>query len=295
MARKAKHTRPAGYTEERAKFWCVSVRVIQLWLKKFIPVDDPRKMIAWYATLPAKSQSKLTPSFRRRVTELRLQIDRAPASAVRGKSLPGDPEFAAFEEQYTAGDSADKTTLADLKKQFGFYLFKQRACTARQDDAGASEAGRQLTALGGVIHDMELRAQKLGRDLGDLVPRRVLEDTARTIGYHLLRCADALLAELVTALTRCDPGGAPLGPAEVRAIAEPIVLDAAVLQPIVRASFGDNPAAPPDWLVAALRAGLADVLENVPPHAPAPASPISGPSLADPAPAPAAPPPPVTP
>lgn len=263
MARKAKHTRPAGYTSDRAKFWKVSRRVVQLWLKKNVPVDDVAKMVAWYAAMPAKSQSKLTPAFRRRVTELRIEAE----TAASGSSFDGDPEFARFNEEYSAGEAQDKTTLADLKKQFAFYLFKQRQCTARNDQAGASEAMRQLTQLSSVIHDMELRAQKLGRDLGDLVPRRVLEDIAHTLGYHLLRCADAMLAELIVALTRRDPSGAPLGREEIRALVEPIVLTASVVQPIVRAAHGDNPAAPPDWLVAALHAGLAEVLENPPPAA----------------------------
>jgi hypothetical protein len=271
--KKAKHTRPPGYTAERAKFWRVSLRVAQLWQRKAVPIHDTANMIAWYAALPAASQSKLTPAFRRRVTELRLAADRAAtAPGSPPTAHDGDAEFAAFEKDYAAGAQHDKTTLADLKKQFAFYLYKQRQCTARNDQAGASEAMRQLTQLSSVIHDMELRAQKLGRDLGDLVPRRVLETTARTIAYHLLRCADTLIADLIAALTRRDPTGAPLTAEEIRQLAEPIILSASVVQPIVRASYGDNPAAPPDWLVAAFHAGIADVLENPPALKPSPSA-----------------------
>ncbi len=48
---------------------------------------------------------------------------------------------------------------------------------------------------------------------------------------------------------------------EVRAIAEPLFLTAIVFQPMVRALEGDHPARPPSWLVAALRAGVDEVVE----------------------------------
>jgi hypothetical protein len=230
---------------------------MQLWLRKEVPVESTEKMIAWYAGLPGSHQSRLTPDFRKRVTELRIEL------AQGSKNPLSDPEFEAFEKSYSKGEINDQTALADLKKQFAFYQFKQRACSARKDEAGASAALNQLKDLGSVIHDMELRAQKLGRDLGDLVPRSDLETPARFIAYHLMRCADSSINELVKALTRADPTGAPLTPEEIRALIDPILLNAFVLQPIRRASTGENTSAPPPWLVAALEAGLAEVLENI--------------------------------
>jgi len=260
--RKSAHTRPAGYTAARAKHWCVSVRVMQQWLKRNVPVDDDAAMVQWWARLSPASQNKLSAPFRRRITEVRLALERL---ADDDNPLPGDPDWAAFKsaeaEQTVPGD---KTALADLKRQFQFYLFKQRACTSRNDAAGASDCTRQLTALGGIIHDMELRDQKLGRDLGDLVPRSTLEAAARHIAYHLLRCADSTLAAITAALTRRDPSGAPLLAEEIAVLIEPILLDRHILQPITLAANGNNPAAPPDWLVKALHAGLADVLETTP-------------------------------
>ena len=49
----------------------------------------------------------------------------------------------------------------------------------------------------------------LGRDMGDLVPRKDLETPARFLGYHLLRCADAALASLAKAITERDPALPP--------------------------------------------------------------------------------------
>lgn len=231
---------------------------MQGWLAKGRPVESTEKMIAWYAGLTSAQQSRLTQDFRSRVTELRL----VRPAADGGKSASLDPEYADFERVYQQGGITDQTALAELKKQAAFYQYKQRACSSRNDHAGASAALNQLKDLAGVIHDMELRAQKLGRDLGDLVPRKTLEDPARFLGYHLLRCADAAREQIVAALRVSDPAASPLLPEEIRARIDPILLDAFVLQPIRRASQGDNQAAPPDWLVAALTAGASEVLEG---------------------------------
>ena len=234
------------------------MRVMQLWLRKEVPVENVSKMVAWYAALPGAQQAKLTPAFRKRITEERIKL-----TASSDKSGAPDPEYAEFESSYSSGGINDQTALADLKKQFAFYQWKQRTCSQRKDEAGASAALNQLKDLGSVIHDIELRAQKLGRDLGDLVPRKTLESPARFIGMHLLRCADAAISEVIAALKVSDPTSAPLTPEEIQFRIEPILLNAFILQPIRRAAHGDNPAAPPDWLVAALEAGLAEVLEGI--------------------------------
>lgn len=227
---------------------------MQRLLAQGVPVDDVGKMLAWYAALSAASQAKLSKPFRARITEERIK-------ATNQSGAVGDPDWAAFEREFKSSEASDHTVLAELKKQFQFYSFKQRQCTTRNDAAGASEAMRQIKELGSVIHDMELRAQKLGRDLGDLVPRKDIEFVAEQIGVHLLRVADTLRAEITTALTVRDLNSAPLAPEEIAARLEPILLNAYVLQPIVRAAEGTNTGAPPAWLVAALRAGVASVLE----------------------------------
>lgn len=251
---------------------------MQQWLAKGVPVDDVEKMVDWFAGLPAAKQAKLTPAFRRRIAEIQIEHD---AEAARLAAA----ELREFEAGYTPGTEQEKSALADLKRQFAFFLFKQQKCAARGDKAGTAEAMTQVKELSSVIHDMELRAQKLGRDLGDLVPRSDLETVARHIGYHLLRCADAVIGEITAKLTLGDLGAARLGAEEIHARIEPVLLNAYILQPIERASHGDNPAAPPPWLVAALRAGVAEVLELPPAPATAPSAPSSPvPAVATPAP-----------
>ncbi len=255
MPRSSKHNRPPGFTKERAEFWRVSERVMQLWLRRDLPVESVEKMLLWYAGLPLAQQNRLTANFRARVTELRM----AQSGGKRGVA---DPEWVAFEQDYAAGNINDQSELHELKKQAAFYRHKQRLCTNRSDQAGASAALAAFKDLSSVIHDMELRAQKLGRDLGDLVPRKTLEAPARHLGYHLLRCADSVLAEITAALTQGDPTGARLTAGEIIARVEPILTSAYVLRAIDRAALGNNDAAPPDWLVAALHAGAAEVIEQ---------------------------------
>lgn len=242
---------------------------MQNWLNRGVPVDSVEKMIDWYAAQPAAQQNRLTPAFRARLTELRLKAEGSRGAAV-------DPEWEEFEKSYQGNKPGDQTELDELKKLAAFYRHKMLVCSQRNDHAGASAAQNLLKDLASVIHDMELRAQKLGRDLGDLVPRKTLEAPARFLAYHLLRCADAAKAELVKALTVTDPAGAPLLPEEIAARLDPILLNAFVLQPIIRAAQADNAAAPPDWLVAALREGAAEVLADIQlDRTPAPALPAA--------------------
>lgn len=211
-------------------------------------------MLAWYAGMPAHRQSKLSAGFRRRLTEIQIRQN-------AGSGAAATSDIAEFDRTYNPGAEQEKTALADLKRQFAFYLFKQRRASERGDKASATEATAQIKQLGDVIHDMELRSLKMGRDLQDLVPKTLLADTARFMAYHLFRAADSVIDEVIAALTRGDPAGARLGPEEIRSALEPILLNAYVLRPIERAALADNPAAPPQWLVASLRSGAAEVLE----------------------------------
>ena len=118
-----------------------------------------------------------------------------------------------------------------------------------------------MAKMEGTLHDAQLRAKKLGIDSGDLVRRDELERPAKFLGYHLLRCADAALGQLAKLLTERDPSLPPLTVGEVREMGEPLLLTALVLQPIAKAMEGDNGAAPPRWLVEAMKAGMEEVIE----------------------------------
>lgn len=246
-----RNARPPGYSKERAEHWAVDLRVMQKWIAAGVPVHDDAEMGRWYAGLSPDVQGKLTPAFRQKITGGRGAV---------GKSIATDADYKTFEATYSA-EVGDQTVLADLKKQLAFYMFKHRAASELNDGVGASEAMRQIKELASVVHDSELRAQKLGKDLGDLVPRENLETPARFLGYHLLRCADAALNQLAKQMTERDPALPAMTAKEIRVMGEPLLLTALVFEPMKRAMEGDNGAAPPEWLLAALKAGLEEVVE----------------------------------
>jgi len=234
-----------------AERWSVSPRTVQAWKSKGVPVDDDAGMVAYYSSLTAKQQQGTTHRFR-------AALDRARKGAT--PSAP-DADFASFEASYRP-ELADANTLATLKTSLAWFLTQHRAAAAAGDTPGADAAVRQIRELSSVIHDFEIRQQRLGRDLGDLVKRSELEHVAKFMSYHLLRCCDAALGKLAKAICERDPQLPPITVQEIRAMGESPFLTAMVWEPIEQAAKGTNSAAPPAWLVAALKEGRAEVLEE---------------------------------
>lgn len=247
-----------SHTSERAKFWAVSLRTMQKMLAENPPwpVDDPEAMVRRVYAMPSASQGKLTKSFRRRIDELRLDRERAG-----GDLFITDPDYRAFEQAHAAADSRESDSLADLKRQRAFAIFKLQRAQARGDLPAVKDSTESLRYISGVIHDEELRAQKLNREIGDTMPRADAERVARAIGYWLMRGVDDLLAN-TTKRIAASTGTGPLFPEEVRAIIEPELLAARVLAPLTRATQITAGATLPRWFIEAMRASLAATLEN---------------------------------
>lgn len=244
---------------ELALRWGISRRVADEWRADGVPLESDDGTVAWFTGLDPNLQARKPPAFRKKIAAIRA-AKKGPATVSPGD----DAAYKAFEAKYESEENNDQTALAVLKKQQAFYLAKHRAASESDDEATASSAMKQIKELSSVIHDMELRAQKLGRDMGDLVPRKDLETPARFLGYHLLRCADAALTSLAKALTERDPSLPPPTAEEIVALGEPLFLRAVVFDPMQRATAGDNEAAPPAWLVDALRDGMTEVVEQTP-------------------------------
>jgi hypothetical protein len=221
-----------------------------------VPVDDVDGMIRWYASLPTSSQTKLTPEFVRRLTEIRLEREKE-----NGAPVVLDPDYAAFENAYSASHAKDTDALAHLKRMRDFALFKIQRAQARNDFPAVQDATRQLTHYSSVIHDEELRAQKLGREIGELLPRPEAERVARAFAYWSLRAAEDILTTVCPRLATAS-GTGPLFQEEIRQLIEPTLLGQRVLGPIARAAQVSSGVHLPQWFVAALRAGIADTLED---------------------------------
>jgi len=284
---------------QRAAFWRVDLRTVQRWLSRTppLPVDDPAAMIAWVAAQPSVTQAKLSPAFRRRIAELRLEAARSPSNAaVVGAApasgaiksplvMPEDPDRAAFLAARQKADSSqtaqsnDTGYLAALKFERDFAIFKLQRANATNDLPVIKDVTEAITRLSGVIHDEELRAQRLGREIGDIIPRADYERQLKAIAYWLVRTVDDAKAALAPRLAAASATG-PLFRQEVDAILEPVLLTTRVLDPLRRSA--DLPpgtgAALPTWALAALRAALAAAIEAPPVEPPA-----APPALAAPA------------
>jgi len=275
---------------QRAAFWRVDLRTIQRWVARTppLPVDDPAAMLAWVASQPSVIQAKLSPSFRRRIDELRLDAARisprtpkaAPqtAGAPAPLAAPDDPDRAAFlaaraaaATPSAAGTPAPNTTyLRDLIQERDFAIFKLQRANTTNNLPVIKDTTEAITRLSGVIHDEELRAQRLGREIGDIIPRADYERQLRAIAYWLVRCVDDAKAALAPRLASASATG-PLFRQEVDALLEPVLLTTRVLEPLRRAAdlpAGTGAALPP-WALTAMRAALAAALED--PAAPPPA------------------------
>jgi hypothetical protein len=248
------------HTKNRSAFWCVSPRTMQKWIAEKVPVDSVEEMLRWVAALPSRSQSKLTKSFRRRVDELRMELERKT-----GQPFVSDPDYIAFlAARSGAPAAAESTRLSQLKLQVDFALHQIALANSRRDPALLKDATDTYNRLSGVLHDEELRAQRLNREIGDTIPRAEAERIASAIGYWLVRSADELQSSLAKRIA--EASSTPLFREEVRAMIESEVLSSRVLHPLARAAEVKSDSALPRWFIAALRSSVAATIEDGPAH-----------------------------
>lgn len=283
-----------SYARERAAFWRVDLRTMQRWLARVppVPVATVEAMLAWYAGVPSATQAKFAHAFRRRISELRVERERAavrssveppappPSSAAPASphaalgppaapaspitpDLPSDPYYAEFLRAHPddAAAPTDADRLAGLRQALAFANFKLLRSQARGDHAARKDATEEIRHLSAVIRADELAAQRLNRELGDTLPRADAERLARALSYWLLRSVDHLHALIDRPLALASQSG-PLYPEEVRARLDPALLETLVSGPLLRAASVPALAALPRWFIEALRAGQAAALED---------------------------------
>jgi hypothetical protein len=247
------------------------------------PVDSVDAMIAWFVALPSARQTKLSPGLRRRITALRMERDRGATYASSshsghptttgtpppppGAAPPADPYWSAFQRERTSrgatapASAEDSLTRTRLLRDYA--QFKLEAAQSANDLAAASDAAALFKLNSDIIHDEELRAQKLGREIGDIIPRADYERQLRALAYWLVRTVDDAKAALAPRLAAASATG-PLFRQEVDAILEPVLLTTRVLDPLRRSADlppGTGAALPP-WALNALRTALAAALED---------------------------------
>jgi len=233
-----------------ATFYRTGERNIVRYRAKGAPMSDPAKFKEWM-----EDQKSAPIPLMDRLEEL------LGGASDTGAPKSEDQDWKDFEAITRTNDPNASMVNLCKARDWAYFCFEKATRTGnKKKEKFYSD---MLAKLEGVIHDGQLRAKKLGIEAGDLVPRKDLETPARFLGYHLLRCADAALSALAKAITERDPSLPPPTAEEIFALGEPLILRAVVFDPMQRAIAGDNGAAPPGWLVEALRAGLDEVVEDV--------------------------------
>lgn len=244
----------AAHTRERATRWKTGIRVMQRLVKAGVDMDDEAAVIRWYGSLNAAAQLRITPGFVREIQDARGKIEAA------GKSREPDPDLAEFDNSYRApGPGPDN--LAEIKRERDFYLFKLRKARGRRDSAGESEAAKQHRAYSEVVHEAELHAQRLGRDLGDSYSAADVDRLGLAIAYWLLHSADALINQLAANLVAAAVT-APLDRERIRRVIDPLILRERMLVPLVRATQVNAGAQLPKRFVEAVKAGVESYVED---------------------------------
>lgn len=254
MKKPAKRYVEGARMKERAQFWCVELRTMQRLIQRGVPVDDVAGTIKWYSVLSAASQGKLTADFRRRLLELRVELEKKEPTGA-----PQDPDYSAFKDHYSE-TAQENANLRDLKRQRAFYLFKLEQAQKRNDSAAAYEATKQFTHFANVIHDAELRDQKLGRDIGNLYSGEEIDRIFRAIAYWQLRCIDETMSEMCAQVSAASGGS--LTRHDVKRVVEPLLLAARLLAPLTKATKINAGVQIPPRFVAAMKAATASVLED---------------------------------
>lgn len=157
--------------------------------------------------------------------------------------------------------AATGATLDTLRLRYAYADHKLGLAQQRGDHPSVREWTDTAGRLAGIIHDEETRAARLGRDLGDLLPRTDAERLARALGYWLLQSADHLRRTLTPALSAAAAAG-PLAPADFDRHLDPALLRALILEPLARAATVNAGTTLPPWFIAALRESTAATLED---------------------------------
>lgn len=221
-----------------------------------VPVGDPAAMWQWFAGLSQRSQAKLGTDFRRRIYEEHAKLNGGNVGVEAT-----DPDVAEFDRTYRTTAAADRDNLAGIKREQAFYLFRMQRARARRDLAAEAEASKQFRNFSDLIHDCELRAQRLGRDLGESFSATDVDRMGRALAYWLMNSADGLIDQVTAALMKALAAG-PLDREVVRRAIDPLVIEARVVAPLVRAAQVNAPIALPERFVEAVKAGVVSTIED---------------------------------
>lgn len=228
------------------------------------PLHDCAATVGWFSRLSYERQNKMTPAFRGRIAEIRAQlgiVDVPPVAGVTPPAGVSQDEFAKFKAERRASASKDTDALAELKSLRDFALHKIAQATVAGDQPAVNAATKLMVHFSSVIHDEEIRAQRLGREAGDLIPAETFEAIVRAIPFWLMRGVDDLQSEIIPKIVAAS-GHGELGHEQLRKLIEPALLSARVLVPFVRSSQVVTGVSIPKRILDAMKSGLDDTIED---------------------------------
>jgi hypothetical protein len=249
---------------ELARLWNVSDRTIKTYRAKGAPLHDDAAMLEWAAGI-----HDLPKGMQTRIIELRRKAGSAKKPPAPGAATPADPYWVEFErsqrEDANGGEGShrsDSAHLAELKRLRDFALFKMKRAQASGDELAVAEASQQIKLIAPIVHDEELRALKLNRELGETVPVVEQDRTARALVYWQMRGADEFLAAAAKRVADGVSGGGTVTAEDVRKILEPLVIRKRVEEPWIRAAQSPSGVHLSPRIVESMRKALADFTED---------------------------------
>ena len=248
---------------ELANYWRLTARTLSRMRAADppAPLHDCEATVHWFAGLTFERQNRMTPAFRAKVREIRDKYGIVPATKAAAAAGVSQDEFAKFKADRKAHGAKDTDALAELKSLRDFALHKIAKATEAGDLVAVNAATKLMVHFSSVIHDEEIRAQRLGREAGDLIPSETFEAIVRAIPFWLVRGVDDLQSEIIPKIVAAS-GHGELGHEQLRKLIEPALLSARVLVPFVRSSQVVTGVSIPKRILDAMKSGLDDTIED---------------------------------
>ena len=228
----------------RAVRWGVPLHKLKRLVKDGAPIYNDAKMVDWFFALANQRQELTHPTLKAKIYELRAAQEGNPAPVAEAEALTppdkatvrasaNEDDSVEFEKTYLPDSADGNANIASIKREAAFYLFKLKRARARKDHIAESQAAKQFQNFSNLVHDCEVRAARLGRDLGDSFSAADVDRLGHAMAYWLRSSADELISKLATAFAK---SGSQLDRETIRRILEPLVISERVMLPLVRAA-----------------------------------------------------------
>ena len=245
------YPRPPASVEKQAAWWRINRRTALRLRDKGLDLRDVPAVLAW---LDSQNQKKVAHGMMEKATELRG--GNTAEAEIEVSKIPGqsDPDWADFDAQVRTEDPKD--AMAKIAKARDWAYFKFEKVSKLGDRRAEKHYSDLLAKMEATLHDMQLRAKRLGIDAGDLYPRAEHERVIAAWAYHAMRCVDGGLAALCRKAV-----GLPSAEA-ARVLLEPFLLSAAYWEPFQHAAKIATGNAMPAWFAAKMADAVDDFVEE---------------------------------